>query len=72
MCAFRVTVSRRRRQELEHQLHTAQQFGKLHAVKCLLAILALTDGQAVMQSRGPCASRPRPCTSGCAGGCSMA
>ena len=45
MCAFRVTVSRRRRQELEHQLHTAQQLGKLHAVKCLLAILALTDGQ---------------------------
>jgi transposase len=45
MCAFRVTVSRRRRQELEHQLRTAQQLGKLQDVKCLLAILALTDGQ---------------------------
>ena len=44
MCAFRVTVSRRRRQELEHQLHTAQQLGQLQAVKCLLAIVALTDG----------------------------
>ena len=45
MCAFRVTVSRRRRQELEHQLHTAQQLGRLHDVKCLLALLAITDGQ---------------------------
>ena len=45
MCAFRVTVSRRRRQELEHQLHTAQQLGQLRDVKCLLAILALTEGQ---------------------------
>ena len=44
LCAFRVTVSRRRRQELEHQLHTAQQFGRLHEVTCLLAILAITDG----------------------------
>jgi transposase len=45
MCAFRVTASRRRRQELEHRLHTARQLGKLHDVTCLLAILALTEGQ---------------------------
>jgi transposase len=45
MCAFRVTVSRRRRQELERHLHTAQQLGKLTEVKCLLAILAVTEGQ---------------------------
>jgi transposase len=45
MCAFRVTLSRRRRQDLEHQLHTAQQLGQLRDVQCLLAILALTAGQ---------------------------
>jgi transposase len=45
MCAFRLTVSRRRRQELERHLHTAQQLGKLPEVKCLLAILAVTEGQ---------------------------
>jgi transposase len=45
MCAFRLTVSRRRRRELERQLHAAQQLGKLHDVKCRLAILAVTDGQ---------------------------
>jgi transposase len=45
MCAFRVTVSRRRRQELERHLHTAQPLGKLPEVKCLLAILAVTEGQ---------------------------
>lgn len=45
MCAFRVTISRRHRQGLERQLHTAQQLGKLHDVTCLLAILAVTDGQ---------------------------
>ena len=45
MCAFRVTISRRQRQELECQLHTAQHRGKLHDVTCVLAILAVTDGQ---------------------------
>ena len=45
MCAFRVTVSRRRRQELERHLHTAPQLGQLPEVKCLLAILAVTEGQ---------------------------
>ena len=45
MCAFRVTISRRHRKEVERQLHTAQRLGKLHAVTCLLAILAVTDGQ---------------------------
>lgn len=45
MCAFRVTVSRRHRQELERHLHTAQQWGKVRDVTCLLAILAVTEGQ---------------------------
>jgi transposase len=45
MCAFRVTISRRRRKEVERQLHTAQQLGQLPDVKRLLAILAVTDGQ---------------------------
>ena len=45
MCAFRVTISRRHRQGLERQLHTAQQWGKLHDVTGLLAILAVTGGQ---------------------------
>jgi transposase len=45
MCAFRVTLSRRQRQELEHYLHTAQRSGQLHDVTCLLAILAVTEGQ---------------------------
>jgi transposase len=49
MCAFRLTVSRRSRRGLERQLNTAQQFGQLHDVKCLLAILALTDGQSCEQ-----------------------
>ena len=45
MCAFRVTLSRRQRQELERQLHMAQQVGQLHDVTCRLALLAVTDGQ---------------------------
>ena len=45
MCAFRVTLSQRQRQELERQLHTAQHLGKLHDVTCRLALLAVTDGQ---------------------------
>jgi transposase len=45
MCAFRVTLSRRQRQEREHDLHTAQRSGQLHDVTCLLAILAVTEGQ---------------------------
>jgi transposase len=45
MCAFRVTISRRHRQGLERQLHTAQQLGKWPDVTCLLAILAVTGGQ---------------------------
>ena len=45
MCAFRVTVSRRRRQELERHLHTAPHLGKLPEVKCLRAMLAVTEGQ---------------------------
>jgi transposase len=49
MCAFRVTLSRRQRQELEHHLHTAQRLGQLHDVTCLLAILAVTDGQSCDQ-----------------------
>ena len=49
MCAFRLTVSRRSRQALERQLSTAQQFGKLHDVTCLLAILAITEGQSCEQ-----------------------
>jgi transposase len=44
-CAFRVTVSRRRRQERERHLHTAQPLGKWPEVKCLLALLAVTEGQ---------------------------
>jgi transposase len=49
MCAFRVTISRRQRQELERQLHTAQHLGRLHDVTCLLAILAVTDGHSCDQ-----------------------
>jgi len=45
MCAFRVTISRRQRQELERQLHTAQQLGRWHDVTCRLALLAITEGQ---------------------------
>ena len=45
MCAFRVTLSRHQRQELERQLHLAQQLGQLHDVTCRLALLAVTDGQ---------------------------
>jgi transposase len=45
MCAFRVIVSRRQRQELERHLHTAQQLGQVRDVTCLLAILAICDGQ---------------------------
>ena len=49
MCAFRLTVSRRSRQALARQLTTAQQFGQLHDVTCLLAILALTEDQSCEQ-----------------------
>jgi len=49
MCAFRLTISRRSRQALERHLTTAHQVGKLHDVKCLLAILAVTDGQSYEQ-----------------------
>ena len=45
MCAFRVTISRRHRQELERHLHTAQPVGRWPEVKCLLAILAVPEGQ---------------------------
>jgi transposase len=44
MCAIRLTISRRLRQELERQLHTAQQLGQVHDVKCRLALLAVADG----------------------------
>jgi hypothetical protein len=39
------SISRRRRKEVERQLHTAQPLGQLPDVKCLRAILAVTDGQ---------------------------
>jgi len=45
LCAFRLTVSRRSRPALARQLHTAQQFGQLPDVQCLLALLAITAGQ---------------------------
>ena len=45
MCALRVSVSRRHRQELERHLHTAHQLGKVRDVTCVLALLAVTDGQ---------------------------
>jgi transposase len=45
MCAFRVSISRRQRQELKCQLHRAQQLGSVHDAKCILAILAITAGQ---------------------------
>ena len=44
MCAIRLTISRRLRQELERQLRTAQQGGQVHDVKCRLALLAIADG----------------------------
>jgi hypothetical protein len=50
MCALRVTISRRLRQELERQLHTAQHSSRLHDVTCLLAIL--TDGAAAAPLTG--------------------
>ena len=49
MCTVRLTLSQRRRKEVQRQLHTAQQLGQLPAVKCLLAILAVTDGQSCEQ-----------------------
>jgi transposase len=49
MCAFRLTVSRRSRRALERQLNTAHQVGQWHDVQCLLAILALTEGQSCEQ-----------------------
>ena len=45
LCAFRLTLSQRQRKDAQRQLHTAQQLGKLHDMTCLLAILAITDGQ---------------------------
>ena len=45
MCAFRLTLSQCQRKEAQRQLHTAQPLGKLHDVTCLLAILAITEGQ---------------------------
>jgi transposase len=45
MGAFRVTISRRHRQELERPLPTAQPWGRLPEVTCLLALLAVTEGQ---------------------------
>jgi hypothetical protein len=45
MCALRVTLSWRQRQELQHQPHMAQQVGQLHDVTCRLALLTVTDGQ---------------------------
>jgi hypothetical protein len=45
LCAFRVTVSRRRRQELERHLPTAQHLGTLPEGTCLRGILAVTEGQ---------------------------
>ena len=45
MCAFRMSISGRQRQELEYQLHRAHPLGSVPDVKCLLAILAITAGQ---------------------------
>ena len=49
MCAFCAILSRGQRQQLEHHLHTAQRLGQVHDVTCLLAILAVTDGQSCDQ-----------------------
>jgi transposase len=45
MGAFRVTLARRQRRERAGQLHTAQHRGTLHDVTCLLAMLAVPEGQ---------------------------
>ena len=45
MCAVRVTISRRQRQELDRRLHTAPHVGRVHDVTCMLASLAVTEGQ---------------------------
>ncbi len=60
MCAFRVTVSRRRRQERERHLHTTQQLGKVRDVTCVLAILAVTDGQGCEAVALPLLITPKP------------
>jgi transposase len=50
MCSFRFTITTRYRKEVQKQLKTAQQLGKLHQIKYLLAILAVMDGQSFDQT----------------------
>jgi hypothetical protein len=47
MCAFRFTIPKSYRQELERQLKNAQRLGTLRRVKYLLAILAVMHGQQI-------------------------
>jgi transposase len=47
MCAFRFTIPKSYRQELERQLKNAQRLGQLRRVKYLLAILAVMHGQQI-------------------------
>ena len=49
MCSIRFTISTHSRKEVEQQLKTAQQLGKVRQVKSLLAILAVMDGQRFTQ-----------------------
>ena len=49
MCSIRFTISTHYRKEVEQQLKTAQQLGKVRQVKYLLAILAVMDGQSLAQ-----------------------
>jgi transposase len=45
MCSVRFTISTQYRQDVERQLKTARQLGRLRQVHYLLAILAVIDGQ---------------------------
>jgi transposase len=52
MCCVRFPMSSSDRQEVEHQLKTAQHLGNLCQVTDLLAILAVLDGQSFAQVAG--------------------
>jgi hypothetical protein len=45
MCSVRFTISTQYRKDVERQLKTARQLGRLRRVHYLLAILAVMDGQ---------------------------
>src|SRR5262245_37011652 len=45
MCSVRFTISTQYRKDVERQLKTARQLGRMRQVHYLLAVLAVMDGQ---------------------------